>query len=218
MIAEILREDIESVEKDGSIPEALDIIHAHDINEVAITERNKLHYLVREIDLIDQKSTQLSSLQIERENFFVYDDDHIFLGLIKMNTNDLSMIPVVNREMEYKGAMTKDDVVDYICDSVSHRGEGGVIIIEETFRDYSLSALANIVEQESGKILNVFISTVADNNDKVWISLKLNTLVLGNIISSLERHGYNVVAQITGEYGDNVIKERYESLMSFLNV
>lgn len=218
MIAEILREDIDSVEKDGTTQEALDIIHTHDINEVAITDRNKLFYILREIDLIDQDSTQLSALQMEKENHFVYDDDHIFLGLIKMNNNDLSMIPVVNRDMEYKGAMTKDDVIDYICDSVSHRGEGGIIIIEETFRDYSLSALANIVEQESAKILNVFISTVDSNSEKVWISLKLNTLVLGNIISSLERHGYDVVAQITGEYGDNVIKERYESLMSFLNV
>jgi predicted transcriptional regulator len=218
MIAELLREDILSIEKNDALSQGQEIMNTNEISEIAVTDKNVLQFLLREIDLIDVQSLKASSLTIEKENIFVFEDDHVFQAMIKMNNNDLSMIPVVNREMDYKGVLTKRNVIDYICDSHSIGGEGSIIILEETFRDYSLTNISNIIEQEGGKVIGLFITSVDQQSEKLWISLKLNTLIISNIIAALERREYNVIAQISGEHGENMIKERYESLMTFLNI
>ena len=116
------------------------------------------------------------------------------------------------------GAITKRKIEDYICDSYSVGSEGSIIIIEQALRDYSLATIANATEQEGAKILGLFINPAENNLEKIWISIKLNTLESGRIISALERHGLDVIAQIDNEYKGDGIKERYESFMTFLNV
>ena len=120
--------------------------------------------------------------------------------------------------MQYMGGITKDAIIDYICDSYSIGNEGGILILEETIHDYSMAKISSIIEQEGAKIFGVFVTPVEGQVEKLWISLKLNSLVLNNVISSLERQGLNVVAQINKDFDQNIAKERYESFMTFLNV
>ena len=218
MIAEVLREDIPSVELDDTLQRSLDIINANEVTEVSVTDRNKFLHILREIDLLTSDAWKMSDLNGDQEGAFIFRDDHFFQALIKINNLDLSLIPVVNREMEYMGAITKRKIEDYICDSYSVGSEGSIIIIEQALRDYSLATIANATEQEGAKILGLFINPAENNLEKIWISIKLNTLESGRIISALERHGLDVIAQIDNEYKGDGIKERYESFMTFLNV
>lgn len=218
MIAEVLREDIPSVELDDTLQRSLDIINANEVTEVSVTDRNKFLHILREIDLLTSDAWKISDLNGDQEGAFIFRDDHFFQALIKINNLDLSLIPVVNREMEYMGAITKRKIEDYICDSYSVGSEGSIIIIEQALRDYSLATIANATEQEGAKILGLFINPAENNLEKIWISIKLNTLESGRIISALERHGLDVIAQIDNEYKGDGIKERYESFMTFLNV
>jgi len=218
MIAELLREDVGSIEVDEPVSKAINILNRYDISELAVTDNNRYSYLLRELDVLSSGEKIIANISVEKEGYYVYEDDHFLHALIKMNTADLSIIPVISRDLEYKGVIRKSTLLDYFCDSYSLSGEGSIIIIEQNLRDYSLTSISNIIEQEGGKILGVITAPLERNTEKIWISLKLNTIAIGSIISSLERYEYVVVAQMSSDENENMIKERYESLMNFLNV
>jgi len=132
--------------------------------------------------------------------------------------NDLTIIPIIDKELNYKGAVRKDEILDFLSESYSISDKESVIILEHFARDYSLTEICNIIEQEGGKILGVLTSATPETSEKMWISLTIHTNMLQQTISSLERHEYNIVAHMSNEENETIIKERYESLMTFLNV
>lgn len=218
MIAELLREDIEAMDVNGNVSEAINLLNAQDVYELPITDGSRYVYLLRELDIMSSDAEKMSEVSADREGHYIFEDEHILQALIKVNAHDLSIIPVLNRELEYKGALRRSEILDYICNSHSLSGEGSIIILEQYYRDYSLTTLANIIEQEGGKVMGIFTSAIENDMEKLWVSLKLNTHDTAAIISSLERHEYEIVAQMNGGENESVMKERYESLMNFLNV
>ena len=176
MIAEILREYIPSVEQDALLEEAMDILNSNDITDIAVTEGNRFLHSIREIDLITSEAKNISDIKSDPISAFVHNDDHIFKAMLRINNLDLSVIPVVDREMQYMGGITKDAIIDYICDSYSIGNEGGILILEETIHDYSMAKISSIIEQEGAKIFGVFVTPVEGQVEKLWISLKLNSL------------------------------------------
>ena len=80
-----------------------------------------------------------------------------------------------------------------------------------------MSTIARIIEEEDVKILSAFVRTHADP-DTMELILKLNRYDLNRAIASLERHSYHVKETFGDiDYNDG-IKERYDSLMTYLNV
>jgi len=83
--------------------------------------------------------------------------------------------------------------------------------------DYSLADIARIIEQESAKILCVFAGTDKEKT-KIELTLKLNVSDIQGIIQSLQRHSYVVKDSYQEpEYFEDM-KDRYDSLMDYLDV
>ena len=57
-----------------------------------------------------------------------------------------------------------------------------------------------------------------EDSTKVQITLKLNQMSIGRIVASLERFDYNINGAFTENEYEDVLKDRYDSLMSYLNV
>ena len=218
MIAEVLKDTVLDLSPNDDIQRAMDVLSQEEIAEVIITEEGRYLYMLRELDIISGIGETLNTVSAEREGHFVYQDDHILKAFKKTQDNDLSIIPVVDREMKYLGAIRKEEILDYLSDSYSISEKESVIIIEHLARDYSLANISSIIEQEGGKILGVLMSPTENQNERLWISLTIHTNSLQHIISSLERHEYEIVAQMSDEENETIVKERYESLMNFLNV
>ncbi|HOG20191.1 MAG TPA: CBS domain-containing protein, partial [Salinivirgaceae bacterium] len=95
---------------------------------------------------------------------------------------------------------------------------GGIIVVEVHVNDYSLSQIAQIVEGNDAKILSMYVVSQPDSM-RLTITIKLNTSELTSIIRTFERYEYDIKA--TFEEKDTmkeVIRERYNSLMNYLNV
>ena len=70
---------------------------------------------------------------------------------------------------------------------------------------------------ENASILSSFL-TRNPNSEEILVTLKLNVQDLQHIIATLERYDYTIKATFAEtEYIDS-LKERYDSLMHFLNV
>jgi acetoin utilization protein AcuB len=83
--------------------------------------------------------------------------------------------------------------------------------------NYSLAEVARITESEDITILSSFVNNIPDTS-LMYVTLKLNRQDINALKSTFERFGYQISASFSEvEYHDG-LKERYDLLMSYLNV
>jgi len=92
-----------------------------------------------------------------------------------------------------------------------------VIIIELNNNDYSLQEIAQIIESNDAKVLGLYVRTFPDST-KIEITIKLNKIDIRPVLQTLYRYKYGVTASFTEEEDDDVLKERFDSLMNYLNI
>lgn len=80
-----------------------------------------------------------------------------------------------------------------------------------------MSEIVRIIESNHVKILCLFAGTDYDTS-RMELTIKVNNTDLQPIISDLTRYNYTVKESFQeAEYFDN-LKERYDSLMNYLNI
>jgi acetoin utilization protein AcuB len=148
---------------------------------------------------------------------FVHDQDHYFTALKFIIEQKLSLLPVLDDTHNYVGLITAELLLAELGEALSVSNPGGIIIIEVNQNDYSLSEIGRIVESNDAKILSLSVKTHPDST-KLEITLKLNRLNLEPVIQSFFRYDY-VIKYYFGdnEKNENLLRERYDLLMRYLN-
>ena len=134
-----------------------------------------------------------------------------------MASNNLTVIPVVDAEENYLGLITQEDLIQFYATSFSFTEPGSIIIIETNKRQYSLAEISRIIESENASILSSFL-TSEDDSTNVLVTVKVSRQDISGIISTLERFEYIVKGSFTEEEYFDELQERYDSLMTYLNV
>jgi hypothetical protein len=83
--------------------------------------------------------------------------------------------------------------------------------------DYSLQAIARIVEGNGGKVLSVYTHTLPDST-RVEVTLKINREDISDILQSFERYEYFVKSTYQGSRFHDDLRGRYDELMRFINL
>jgi hypothetical protein len=113
--------------------------------------------------------------------------------------------------------VTLEDTLKFFAQTASFTESGSIIVLEVTKHDYALSNIARIAESENVIILSLFITSRPDSS-RLDVTLKLNSQNSRNLLATFERHNYTVKASFNEvEYLDS-LKERYDGLMTYLNV
>jgi hypothetical protein len=90
-------------------------------------------------------------------------------------------------------------------------------VIETARGNYSLSEIARLAESDDITLLSTFTHTVPDSQ-VIYVTLKVNRQDVSSFKAALERFGYQIAGVFSEvDYQDN-LKERYDALMSYLNV
>jgi len=148
---------------------------------------------------------------------FVHDQDHYLNALKLIKEQKLSVLPVLDETHHFIGLITADLLLAELADALSVSNPGGIIIIEVNHNDYSLSEIGRIVESNDAKILSLSVKANPDST-KLEITLKLNRLNLEPVIQTFFRYDY-VIKYYYGdnEKNENLLRERYDLLMRYLN-
>ncbi len=124
---------------------------------------------------------------------------------------------MVDEEENYIGLVTMEDVLQYFTKTASFSEPGSIVVLEMSRHDYQLSQIAQIVESENAAVLSAFITTSLDSI-RVDVTIKINRQNIQNILATFERYEYEVKASFNEiEYLDS-LRDRYDSLMAYLNV
>lgn len=211
--------DIPSLSVEQTGRDAFHLLSDYHVKHLPVVDDGKLIGLLSEEDIFNHKLYDpISSYDFSLlRRFAVRENEHVFEVMRVMGEHRLTVIPVIDDAGNYVGLVSQNDLLRFFANTASFTESGAVLVLEMPRRDYSLAAITRIVEAEDVKVLNSFVTSAPDPDD-VEVTLKLNRHDLGRVIASLERHGYEV-KEIFGEleHADGM-RERYESLMNYLNV
>lgn len=183
-----------------------------------VNEKDELLAIVSEDQLLDEDplaaiSTYVPSLA----PVFVRRNDHLYDVMRLLAEHQLTSVPVLDGESTYVGLVTLEKLIRFFAESGSFRDPGSIIVLEVGRHDYSLAEIARIVEGEGAIVLSSFVQSFTDSN-RIEITLKLNAQQIAAILASFERFDYHIKASFNEVELQSVLKERYDSLMTYLNV
>ena len=175
--------------------------------------------LVSDDDILIRNYDQsIASYKIEYQQVHVLPDQHIFDIIHVFSKHDISLVPVVD-DQKYIGSIRKQDVISFLGNSFSFSYPGSILELLIQNRNFSLAEISRIVEAENAKIISLFIAESGEDHAQFKVILKFNKQDISQIIAAFERFEYEINASYTevNEY-DDMLKERYDSLMRYLNV
>ncbi len=83
--------------------------------------------------------------------------------------------------------------------------------------DYSLSEIAQIIESNDARVLSMYITSRIDSTT-MEVILKVNKQDISGIMNTFNRYNYTIKASYGEEEDPGDLKDRYDSLMNYLNV
>jgi acetoin utilization protein AcuB len=219
MIAEeLIHNDIVPLRTSDTGEEALGIMADFYVRHLPIVNNTQLLGLISEDDLLDHDpETPVGAMDLSLPRPYVKQSDHFYEVFRLLTLHQLSVIPVVDNEDTYIGLITLDDILQYFARIGGFSEPGSIIVLETSRRGYSLSEISRIVESENASVLNSFVASSLDGST-LEVTIKVNVQNDNAILATFERFGYEVKGSFKEESYDDILKERYDAFMNYLNV
>jgi acetoin utilization protein AcuB len=145
-------------------------------------------------------------------------DAHIYEALAIIDSGDLDIVPVVDKENTYVGLLTSKELLHCIAQLTSVTDHGGVIDLLMNSYDYSLVEISRAVESNGAKILSSYVSSVPGASEKTRVSIKLNISDVSLVVAEFQQLNYTITSIHTEfETVDNTL-DNYRHLFKYLDL
>lgn len=220
----MLAEDIISVEvpplktSDSGL-KALSWMEEFKVAHLPIVNHQDFLGVISEEDIMNMNAPEeaLGNHKLSLVKPYVLQNQHIYDVIKRITELNLSVIPVLNHEQQYMGLITLPDLVKNLANLSSIRDTGGIIILELNERDYSLTQIAHIIEQNDAKVLSTYIHSIPDST-RLEVTVKINRSDLRAILQTFTRYNYTVKASYYEHGTDDDLDSRYGMLMNYINM
>lgn len=219
MIAETLISDnIIPLRTSDTGEEALGMMDDFYIRHLPIVNDKQLLGLISEDDILNYDASEaVGSYGLSMVRPYAKGKDHVYELLRLLAEYHLTLIPVVDDEENYLGVVSLEALLLYFAQTASFSEPGSILVLEMSKRDYSLAEIARIVESENAAVLSSFITTNLDST-RLDVTIKVNRQNIQSIMATFERFDYDIKASFNESEYVGSLQERYDSLMSYLNV
>lgn len=214
---DILSTDHKKASITNTVDEALKVMDRNKTRHMPLVKSKAFLTIVDEEALRAEKpGTTLEDLTKTGVRVFVRANDHMLEAAKKMYNEHLTIIPVLDEDDTYLGVITLEKLSGAIISTYDLNSEGSLLVIEIPQQDFHLSELIRILEQEMVHIFSVLVST--EYYPEIEITMKTDIKDINTVLQTLERYSYKVKAYYEDDNYSDQLKDRYESLMSYLNV
>ena len=197
---------------------ALELMNLYRVNHLAVVKNDFYLGVVSDKEINNWNSSD-EFIEEHLPNLaspHVIYNQHLFDIIEVLEKNNLSVVPVLDENKQYKGVITNRKLLYTIANSAAIQSVGGVIVLQMNHNDYSLTEISNIIENNDAKILSTYVTSAPDST-KMELTIKINKTEITPIIKDLERYEYSIIASYKEDDEDVDFLERYEQLMRFLN-
>lgn len=221
MIAEKLISDgIAPVSSGEKGQKALNRMDVFRVSHIPVVDSNQYHGLVSDKLIYDLNLTDvmLGTILEKLDTTHAHKDQHIFEVAILMYKLKISVLPVLDDDHYYLGAITLYDLARRFAKLFSLQEIGGVIILEMNKNDYSLAEISKIAESNGYRILSVFLDRKPGTH-ALDVILKLDKDELSALIQAFIRYNYTVKAvYLDQSMLTDLYMDRYEQFMKYMNL
>ncbi len=217
---DLISDAIPSLKNSDTGQTALNWMEIFRVSHLPIVNNQDFLGLISDTDIYDmnQPEEPIGNHSLTLIKPYVNTEQHLFEVIGLASRLKLTVVPVLDEKSHYKGVITTADLIRYIAGISSMDQQGGIIVLEMTERDYSLSQIAQIVEGNNVKVLSMYITSPPDST-KLEVTIKVNTNDLGSVIRTFERYNYEVKTWVTSDDSmDRFYSERFDLLMKYLNM
>lgn len=215
----LLTDSIPILKTSVLVADALSLMEEFKVSHLPIVNNEEFLGLISETDLLnhDHFEDPVGNVKLSLQNTYCVEDQHVFDLLKILHEQSLTVLPVLNSRNIYKGSILLRDLMRETASFLSVNNPGGIIILEMNQNDYTLAQIANIVESNDAKILTMFVSS-SEFSTQINVVLKLSRMDIGGVLQTFERYDYNIKVSYGEEEEDEILRQRYESLMNYLNI
>lgn len=215
---ELISSTIQPIPPDEDGERALELMNIFRVNHLAIVKNNFYLGVVSDKEIMNWNS-KTEFIEEHLPNLaspHVLYNQHLFDIIEVLEKNNLSVVPVLDKDKQFQGVITSRKLLYTIANSAAIQSVGGVIVLQMNNNDYSMTEIANIIENNNTKILSSYVISKKDSTE-MELTIKLNKSDINDVIRDLQRYDYNVKASFKENDPNTDFLERYEQLMRYLN-
>ena len=200
-----------------SVAVAIDFFKEFSVRQLPVVQDN-ICIGILSLDEIEEELADIPVLDFINLSYsFASTYDHIYEVMRAISEQSATLFPIIDENNNYLGCITLASLFKNYVNCAAFSQPGSIVVLEMDKKNYSLAEISRIVESENKVILSSLLSSNAES-DRLEITLKLNSAQIQNLLSTFERFGYNIKATFDEEDVKDTLKNRYESLMTYLNV
>ena len=219
LVVDLITDEIPPLKTTDTVELALDWMEQFKVSHLPVVKDRGLVGLVSEMDLMDynhpEQTIEDSKLHLMRP--VIHTHQHTYELVKLMSGLNLTLMPVLDENENYKGCITLKGIVQNLNNMISGQNPGGVIVLELNQNDYSITQIGNIIEGNDAKILSLHVSSQADST-KLEVTIKVNRENLSSIIQTFNRYNYIIKATYSHSDYETGMKDRLNEFLHFLNI
>lgn len=216
---ELIADAIPPVHTSDSIQKASDRMVEFRIRHLPIVNEDQFLGLLSENDFAGESDLQtpVGALALSLVNPYVLEDQHIYDVIRLFYESKLTVVPVLDAAKNYSGLITINSLTQYFAALTSVEQPGGIIVLEIGNKNNSLAHMAQIVESDNAQILSSYVRTFPDST-RMEVTLKVNKQDISTIVATFLRYEYDIKATFNHTDDNDNSRDRYNSLMNYLNL
>lgn len=214
----LINYNIPILKPEDTIFQALDLLEEHKIEQLAVVDNKNYLGIVNEDLLLnfDDDNKPVSELSLLGINHLIEPNTHYIEALRILFKGFYSIIPVIDQD-EFIGIVSYQSLLTEVSKLIAFEGKGAIIVLNVNLIDYSLAEISRLVESNGAKILMSYIQQ-GDKDDSLYVSLCLNDEDASNVIATLERFDYSIIAAFHKTDKEDFTKERLNQLLKYLDI
>ncbi len=217
---ELISDVVTALKTSDSGTLALSWMEVFRIKHLPIVNHREFLGLISDSDIYDLNDPDepVGNHYLSLQKPYVNEEQHIYEVIELMSRMELTLVPVLNAEKQYLGAITQEDLTRKFAHLSALQQPGGIIELEMNQHDYSLSEISQIVEGNNGRILSLYVAS-SDDNSSLRVTLKINLTDMASVMETFNRYNYTVVSShMNDEDLDEFYQDRFDSFLKYLNI
>jgi len=216
---DLISDEIPSLRTSDTAVEALNWMEVFRISHVPIVNNEEFLGLISDADIFDLNNPNeaLGNHKLSLSRPSVRYNQHIYEVMEVAARLKLTIIPVLDEHNKFLGVVQMRHLLHQFSKLSAIEKPGGIIVLDITQSDYSMTEISQIIESNEAKILSMYVYTQPDTT-KLEVTIKVNVTDLTAIIQTFNRYEYNIKASFMEfDEQEDLYNERYDLFMRFLN-
>ena len=219
LAVELIANALPPIHTSDTVQKVFDRMVEFRVRHLPIVNQEQFLGLISEDDLIEisDYQTEVGALALSLVNPYVLEDQHIYDVIRLFHEQQLTIVPVLDTKKKYLGVISINTMNEYFARLTSVSQPGGIIVLEINNKNNSLAHMAQIVESDNAQILSSYVYQHPDST-RMEVTLKVNKQDISTIIATFLRYEYDIKATFNHTGDNDNSRDRYDSLMNYLNL